>query len=59
LNLNPVFEENYNQLFSIYESLNQNDKFTKLLDEAKKILNEQDLLDFYSAILEYKKKIMK
>jgi len=56
LNLNPVFEENYNQLFSIYESLNQNDKFTKLLDEAKKILNEQDLLDFYSAILQYKKK---
>ncbi|MDA7489920.1 sulfotransferase [Candidatus Pelagibacter ubique] len=59
LDLNPNFIKTYDDLFSLYDQSNQIEKFTNLLDKAKKILNEKDFLSFYEAVLIYNQKDFK
>ena len=56
LNFNPNFIKTYVDLFSLYDQSNQIEKFSKLLDKAKKILSEKNLVNFYEAVLMYNQK---
>ena len=56
LNFNPNFIKTYLDLFSLYDQSNQIEKFSKLLDKAKKILSEKNLVNFYEAVLMYNQK---
>ena len=56
LDLNPNFIKTYEDLFSLYDQSNQIEKFSSLLDKAKKILNDKDLVSFYEAVLMYNQK---
>ena len=56
LNINQNYLPAYDELFGLYESSNQLDKYNHLLDDAKKILSDQSLLKFYSAISHYHKR---
>ena len=56
LYINQNYVPAYDELFGLYESSNQLDKYNDLLDEAKKILSDQNLLKFYSAISHFHKK---
>ena len=59
LDLNPNFIKTYDDLFSLYDQSNQIEKFSNLLDKAKKILSEKDLVSFYEAVLAYNQKNFK
>ena len=59
LDLNPNFIKTYDDLFSLYDQSNQIEKFSNLLDKAKKILNEKDFVRFYEAVLIYNQKDFK
>ena len=59
LDLNPNFIKTYDDLFSLYDQSNQIEKFSNLLDKAKKILSEKDLVSFYEAVLTYNQKNFK
>ena len=59
LDLNPNFIKTYDDLFSLYDQSNQTEKFSNLLDKAKKILSEKDLINFYEAVLTYNQKNFK
>ena len=59
LDLNPNFIKTYDDLFSLYDQSNQIEKFSNLLDKAKKILSEKDLVSFYEAIFMYNQKNFK
>ncbi len=54
IDLNPKFLLAYNNLFDVYDWSNQTEKFKELLLEAKKNLDDQNLLNFYSGMYEYK-----
>ena len=56
LDLNPNFIKTYDDLFSLYDQSNQINKFSNLLDKAKKILNEKKLVSFYEAVFTYNQK---
>ena len=56
IDLNPKFLLAYNNLFDVYDRSNQLQKFKELLSEAKKKLDEKNLLNFYSGMYEYKNK---
>ncbi len=56
LYINQNYLPAYDELFGLYEASNQLDKYNHLLDEAKKILIDKNLLKFYSAISQYHKK---
>ena len=53
LDLNPNFIKTYDDLFSLYDQSGQIEKFSNLLDKAKKILSEKDLLSLYEAVFMY------
>ena len=59
LDLNPNFIKTYDDLFSLYDQSNQINKFSNLLDKAKKILNEKELVSFYEAVFTYSQKNFK
>ena len=59
LDLNPNFIKTYDDLFSLYDQSSQIEKFSNLLDKAKKILSEKDLVSFYEAIFMYNQKNFK
>ena len=59
LDLNPNFIKTYDDLFSLYDQSNQMNKFSNLLDKAKKILNEKELVSFYEAVFTYNQKNFK
>ena len=59
LDLNSNFIKTYDDLFSLYDQSNQIEKFSNLLDKAKKILSEKDLLSFYEAVFTYNQKNFK
>ena len=59
LDLNPNFIKTYDELFSLYDQSNQINKFGNLLDKAKKILNEKELVSFYEAVFTYNQKNFK
>jgi len=59
LDLNPNFIKTYDDLFSLYDQSNQIEKFSNLLDKAKKILSEKNLVSFYEAVLIYNQKNFK
>lgn len=59
LDLNPNFIKTYDDLFSLYDQSNQINKFSNLLDKAKKILNEKELVSFYEAVFTYNQKNFK
>ena len=59
LDLNPNFIKTYDDLFSLYDQSNQIEKFSNLLDKAKKILSEKDLVSFYEAVFMYNQKNFK
>mgnify|MGYP003949665713 FL=1 len=59
LDLNSNFIKTYDDLFSLYDQSNQIEKFSNLLDKAKKILSEKDLVSFYEAIFMYNQKNFK
>ena len=56
LDLKANFTDAYINLFSLYDRSNQLKKYSELLEKAKKIFNEKELIGFYSGIHEYKKK---
>ncbi len=59
LDLNPNFIKTYDDLFSLYDQSNQIEKFSNLLDKAKKILSVKDLVSFYEAVFTYNQKNFK
>ena len=59
LDLNPNFIKTYDDLFSLYDQSGQIEKFSNLLDKAKKILSEKDLLSLYEAVFMYNQKNFK
>ena len=59
LDLDPNFIIAYDELFSLYDRSNQIEKFSNLLDKAKKILSEKDLVSFYEAVFIYNQKNFK
>ena len=59
LDLNPNFVKTYDDLFSLYDQSSQIEKFSNLLDKAKKTLSEKDLLSFYEAVFMYNQKNFK
>ena len=59
LDFNPNFIKIYDDLFSLYDQSNQIGKFSKLLDKAKRILGEKDLLGFYESVFMYNQKNFK
>ena len=59
LDLDPNRIITYDELFSLYDRSNQIEKFSNLLDKAKKILSEKDLVSFYEAIFMYNQKNFK
>ena len=59
LDLNPNFIKTYDDLFSLYDQSNQINKFSNLLDKAKKILNEKELVSFYEGVFTYNQKNFK
>ena len=59
LYLNPNFVKTYDELFALYDQSNQIEKFSNLLDKAKKILKEKDLVKYYEAVLFYNQKNFK
>ncbi|MDB9759277.1 sulfotransferase [Candidatus Pelagibacter sp.] len=59
LDLNPNFIKTYDDLFSLYDQSSQIEKFSNLLDKAKKILIEKDLVSFYEAVFMYNQKNFK
>ena len=59
LDFNPNFIKIYDDLFSLYDQSNQIEKFSKLLDKAKRILGEKDLLGFYESVFMYNQKNFK
>ena len=59
LDLNPNFIKTYDDLFSLYDQSSQIEKFSNLLDKAKKILSEKDLVSFYEAVFMYNQKNFK
>ena len=56
LNLKPNFTNAFINLFDLYDRSNQLEKYSSLLKKAKKVLNEKELIGFYSGVHEYKKK---
>ena len=59
LDLNAKFVKTYDDLFSLYDQSNQLEKFGNLLEKAKKILDEKDLISFYEAVFTYNQKNFK
>ena len=59
LDLDPNRIITYDELFSLYDRSNQIEKFSNLLDKAKKILSEKNLVSFYEAVLIYNQKNFK
>ncbi len=56
IKLNPNFIRAYNNLFEIFDRSNQVDKFEKLLNLSKVNLKNKTFINFFSGILEYKKR---
>ena len=56
IELNPNFIRAYNNLFEIFDRSNQIEKFEKLLNLSKVNLKNETFINFFSGILEYKKK---
>ncbi len=56
LDLNPNFELAFHELFGLYDRSNQLDKYKDLLNKLKKSLNDKNLINFYFAFYEYRKK---
>ena len=56
IKLNPSFIRAYNNLFEIFDRTNQTDKFDKLLNLSKINLKDKTFINFFSGILEYKRK---
>ena len=56
LDLKPDFTYAFINLFDLYDRSNELEKYSKLLDEAKKALSEKELIGFFKGIHEYKKK---
>ena len=59
LDLNAKFIKTYDDLFSLYDQSNQLEKFGNLLEKAKKILDEKNLISFYEAVFTYNQKNFK
>ena len=59
LDLDSNFIKTYDDLFDLYDQSNQIEKFSNLLDKAKKILSEKDLVSFYEAVFMYNQKNFK
>ncbi|MDA8992234.1 sulfotransferase [Candidatus Pelagibacter ubique] len=59
LDLDPNRIITYDELFSLYDRSNQIEKFSNLLDKAKKILSEKDLVSYYEAVFTYNQKNFK
>ncbi len=56
IKLNPYFVGAYNNLFEIFDRSNQIEKFEKLLNISKVNLKNKTFINFFSGVLEYKKK---
>ena len=56
LDLKPDFTYAFINLFDLYDRSNNLEKYSELLENAKKVLNEKELISFYSGVHEYKKK---
>ena len=56
LDLKPNFTQAFINLFNLYDRSNLLEKFSELLEKAKKVLNEKELISFYLGLHEYKKK---
>mgnify|MGYP001308782973 CR=1 FL=1 len=56
LDLKPDFTYAFINLFDLYDRSNNLEKYNELLEKAKKLLNEKELIIFYSGVHEYKKK---
>jgi len=56
LDLKPDFTYAFINLFDLYDRSNNLEKYSELLEKAKKALNEKELISFYSGVHEYKKK---
>jgi len=59
LDLDPNRIITYDELFSLYDRSNQIEKFSNLLDKAKKILSEKNLVSYYEAVFTYNQKNFK
>ena len=58
LKLNPNLKLAYTELFSLYETSNQLEKYSSLLESAKIIFDDKNLLNYYWGIYYYHKKII-
>jgi len=56
LKLNPNLKLAYTELFSLYETSNQLEKYSSLLESAKIIFDDKNLLNYYWGIYYYHKK---
>ncbi len=56
LKIIPKHITSFNNLFDIYDKTNQLEKYDKLLTQAKKYIDEKDLLNYHIGINEYKNK---
>ena len=56
LELNPNFILAYHELFGLFDRSNQLEKYKDLLNKLKKTLNDKNIVNFYSAFYEYRKK---
>ena len=57
LELNPNFENAYNNLFDLYDRSNKQSNYEKLLKDATNSKINKSLIKFYSGIFEYKKRL--
>ena len=56
LDLKPNLIMAFNNLFDLYDKSNQSEKFSDLLSVAKKELDDEELVSFFSGVHQYKKK---
>jgi len=56
LELNPNFILAYHELFGLFDRSNQLEKYKDLLNKLKKTVNDKNIMNFYSAFYEYRKK---
>jgi tetratricopeptide (TPR) repeat protein len=56
LELNPNFILAYHELFGLFDRSNQLEKYKDLLNKLKKKFDDKNIVNFYSAFYEYRKK---
>lgn len=56
LKLNPKFVLAYHELFALFDRSNQLEKYKDLLNKLNKFLNDKNLVNFYFAFYEHRKK---